>query len=158
MEVIHINKNGQKVLLDDYLYTNNLLGRITYIGHMRKVVQSHCKWSLKTFLALDKPVSDASHNHEPDPASVCVTKANPNLNRPERNQVTSLPWRSLIFPMMPNYVWASMIPWKRWYVKLEGARHPFVPDSSDEFTSDGDWAQAVQDDPESFVIIDNGPD
>ena len=114
MEVIHINKNGQKVLLDDYLYTNNLLGRITYIGHMRKVVQSHCKWSLKTFLALDKPASDASHNHEPDPASVCVTKANPNLNRPERNQVTSLPWRSLIFPMMPNYALASKTLHRRW--------------------------------------------
>jgi len=35
----------------------------------------HCKGSLETSLALDTPVSGASHNHDPDPATACVTKA-----------------------------------------------------------------------------------
>ena len=39
----------------------------------------HCKGSLKTSLTLDTPVSGASHNHDSDPASVCVTKAKANL-------------------------------------------------------------------------------
>jgi len=39
----------------------------------------HCKRSLKTSLAMDTHVSGASHNHDPDRASVCVTKAKANL-------------------------------------------------------------------------------
>ena len=33
----------------------------------------------RTLLTLDKAVSDASRNHDPDPASVCVTMAKPNF-------------------------------------------------------------------------------
>ena len=37
-------------------------------------------------------------------------------------------------------------------------RHPSVADSLDDWTIDGEWAQTIQDEPETFVIYDNGPD
>ena len=43
MEVIPNNKGGQKILLDGYMYTKNLLGRITYGGRACNAIDPTAK-------------------------------------------------------------------------------------------------------------------
>jgi len=42
--------------------------------------------------------------------------------------------------------------------RTRGGRHPSAPDSLDDLTIDGEWAQTIQDEHETFVIYDNDPD
>ena len=58
----------------------------------------------ETSLAMDTPVSGASHNHDPDRGSVRVTKAKANL-KSSAAQTREKPGH--LFPMMSNYAWAS---------------------------------------------------
>jgi len=79
MEVIPSNKGGQKILLDGCMYTNTSTRKNHIWWMCVQCCSLHCKGSLKTSLAMDTLVSGASHNHDPDPTSVCVTKAKANL-------------------------------------------------------------------------------
>ena len=78
--------------------------------------------SLTTSLALDRPVSGASHNHDPDPDSVCVTKA---ILKSLSAQTTFSP--SHLFAQtlddLPDDAKLRLdkkVPSRRWYVELEG--------------------------------------
>ena len=79
MEVIPSNKGGQKILLDGCMYTNTSTRKDHIWWSCMQGRSLQCKGNLKTSLAMDTPVSGASHNHDPDQGSVCVTKAKANL-------------------------------------------------------------------------------
>ena len=130
MEVIPSNKGGQKCLL----YVYKITTRKNHIWWSCVQGRSlHCKGSLKTSLAMDTPVSGASHNHDPDRGSVCVTKAKANL-KSLAAQTREKPGH--LFPQtladLPDYAkrrLGKQDTIKKMIRRTRGSRHLSVPDS-----------------------------
>ena len=108
------------------------------------------------------PVFGAPHNHDPDRASVCVTKAKANLKSlaaQTREKPGHLFAQTLAdLPDDAKLRLCKQDTVKKMIQRTRGVRHPSVPDSLDDLTIDGEWAQTIQDEPETFVIYENSPD
>ena len=99
---------------------------------------------------MDTPVSGASHNHDPDQASVCVTRAKANLKSlAAQTREKSGHLFAQTLDDLPDD--EKLRPGKQDTVKMirrtRGGRQPSVPDSLDDLTIDGEWAQTIQDEP-----------
>ena len=143
--------------------TKSTVGRIAYVRHVYNAVNStarelwryHRPW-------MDTPVSGASHNHDPNLASVWVTKAKANLKSLDA-QTRVKPGHLLarMLADLPDDVEVRLgkrDTAKKTIRRTRGGWHPPVLDSLNDLAIDGEWARTVKDEPEPFLIDDNGLD
>jgi len=103
--------------------------------------------SLKTSLALDTPVSGASHNYDPDPASICVIKVKADFTslapqtRDKPGHLFSQTLADIPDDAKPPLGKQDTV--KKMIRRIRKGRHPPVPDSLDDLAIDGEWVKTV---------------
>lgn len=160
MEVIASNKGGMKLCFGGYMYTK----QVSKPNHVRwRCVKRtlRCKGSLTTTLEVTNPVPVNEHNHLPDATDISVAKARNSMREmatstmDKPNQVYSRAVAGLDNDTLAFLPRTDSI--KRTLRNHRRANFPSDPMSLEDLIIDGPWAETAGENPENFLLYDNGP-
>ena len=160
MEVITSNKGGQKILLNGYMYTKKVT-RLTGIWWSCVCARTlGCKGTAKTSLVVDNPQTGMTHNHDSNATIAEATKAKVNMKKlamATQESSANLVARTLTsIPEDARVEFPQESSAKKTIRRVRAGQRPPVPDSLQDLLIDGAWATTGGDNPERFVIFDNG--
>lgn len=165
MEIISTKRGGQKLCLDGFMYTkkteSKTADRIVWRCVQRDAAVP-CPSTLQTTKSLTNPVLQKSHTHEADQNAVVIAKcrdgmkrkAETSCNRP--NQIYTAANAQLPDDAKADLPSADTC--KRVLRRARSRNHPAEPQTLQDFTVAGTWALTTGDDPQQFLLYDNGPE
>jgi len=121
-----------------------------------------CSATLQTTKTLTNPLLQKSHTHEADQNAITLAKCRDNMkrkadtscNRP--NQIYTAANAQL--PDEVKAILPSSDTCKRVLRRARSRHHPPEPQRLQDFIVDGSWSLTTGEDPQQFLLYDNGPD
>lgn len=160
MEILKSNKGGSKLCFEGYTYTRHALRKTKQWWKCTLKSSQGCRGSLSTDLHNENPVPSQPHNHAPQEDSANLIRCRNNMNHKAESTFNK---PSQIFAecvsTTSNAV-KAMLPTEDNVKRSIRRRRPQlpVPASLQELTVPPELSVTVDDDPQTFLLHDNGPE
>ena len=160
IEILQNTKGNPKIVCDGYMYNKSRTLKSGRISWRCERKGTKCTGAITTCSAMADPKVERPHNHDARPAAADALKARNQAKEVAR--ATGENPAAVINAARANAQEAARVlmgpdtALKRMVQRVRSKETPRTPDSLEELTINGAWAQTSSENPEQFMFYDNG--